>query len=84
LQAELMARHPQLKVLVLAAELSDESGLAGALTRAREVGPVDILVNAAGVGASALFDRTDWSRTRQVLLTNVVAIAHRLLAPGQR
>jgi short-subunit dehydrogenase len=74
-QTELMARHPQLKVLTVATDLSDEDEVAGVLARVREIGSVDILVNAAGLGASGLFDRTDWSRTRQVLRTNVVALA---------
>ena len=84
LRTELMALHPQLKVLALAADLSDEGDIAGVLARVREIGPVDVLVNAAGVGASALFDRTEWSRTRQVLRTNVVAIAQlsAALVPG--
>jgi hypothetical protein len=77
LRTELLAKHPHLKkVLVLAADLSDEGDVAGVLARIREqVGDVDVLVNNAGVGDSALFDRADWSRTRQVLRTNVVAVA---------
>lgn len=76
LRTELLARHPQLKVVALAADLSDEGDVAGVLARVREqVGPVDVLVNNAGVGDSALFDGAEWSRTRQVLRTNVVAIA---------
>jgi short-subunit dehydrogenase len=38
-------------------------------------GPVDILVNNAGVGDQELFDQAEWSRTRQVLHTNVLAVA---------
>jgi short-subunit dehydrogenase len=75
LQTELVARHPQLKVLTVAADLSDEDEVAGVIARVSEIGSVDLLVNAAGLGASGLFDRTDWSRTRQVLRTNVVALA---------
>ena len=74
LRTELLARHPQLKVVALAADLSDEGEVAGVLARVREqAGPVDVLVNNAGVGDSALFDRAEWSRTRQVLRTNIVA-----------
>ena len=76
LRTELLARHPQLNVVALAVDLSDEGEVAGVLARVREqVGPVDVLVNNAGVGDSALFDRAEWSRTLQVLRTNVVAIA---------
>jgi short-subunit dehydrogenase len=76
LRIELSARHPQLKVVAMAADLSDEGDVADVLARLREqIGPVDVLVNNAGVGDSVLFDRADWSRTLQVLRTNVVAIA---------
>jgi uncharacterized protein len=85
LRTELLAMHPRLKVVVLAADLSDEGDVARVLARIREqVGPVDVLINNAGVGDSALFDRVEWSRTRQVLRTNVVAIAQlsAALIPG--
>lgn len=65
-----------MKVIALEVDLSDEDDIARVLDRVRvEVGLVDVLVNAAGVGDSALFDRTDWGRTRQLLRTNVFAIA---------
>lgn len=76
LQSDLEARHPGLEVISCGVDLSDEDGVARMLDRiSAEIGPVDVLVNAAGVGDSALFDRTQWSRTRQVLRTNVIAIA---------
>jgi short-subunit dehydrogenase len=76
LRAELLARHPQLHVLVAQADLSDETDVDRVLSEVRDrVGPVDILVNNAGVGDQALFDRADWRRTRQVLQTNVLAVA---------
>lgn len=85
LRTELLARHPQLKVVALAADLSDEGEVATVLDRVHErVGQVDVLVNNAGVGDSVLFDRAEWSRTRQVLRTNVIAMAQlsSALVPG--
>ncbi len=41
-----------------------------------QVGPVDVLVNNAGLSDQVLFDRAAWSRTRQVLYTNVIGLAH--------
>ncbi|MBV9762838.1 MAG: SDR family oxidoreductase [Acidobacteriaceae bacterium] len=85
LRAELLARHPKLSVAVLAADLSNEREIEALLARvAEQVGTVDVLVNNAGLGDSALFDRADWTRTRQILLTNVVAVARltAALAPG--
>jgi len=76
LRAELTGRHPQLRVLALAADLSDEREVDRVLSEVREqVGDVDILVNNAGVGDQALFDHAEWRRTRQVLSTNVLAVA---------
>ena len=76
LRRELLAGHPRLKVVALAADLSDEGDVTSLLARVHEqVGSVDVLVNNAGIGDAVLFDRADWSRTRAVLRTNVVAIA---------
>jgi uncharacterized protein len=85
LGTDLRARHPGLEVVVLQADLSDEADVDRVLAEVRErVGPVDILVNNAGVGDQALFDRAEWPRTRQVLRTNVLAVAQltQLLVPS--
>ena len=77
LRASLVTRHPQLRVVVLRADLSDEADVERAVSEVRQqAGPVDILVNNAGAGDQALFDGADWRRTRQVLATNVLAVAH--------
>ncbi len=85
LRAELLGRHPDLKVVALTADLSDEREVEALLHRVEEqAGPVDVLVNNAGLGYSALFDRSDWARTRQVLQTNILAVARltSALVPG--
>ncbi len=76
LQEDLLGQHPNLRVVILPADLSDEGDVDRVLSEVRDqVGEVDILVNNAGVGDQALFDRTDWPRTRRVLQTNVLAVA---------
>lgn len=76
LGAELAARHPNLKVIALRADLSDEREIEALLRQLEErAGPVDVLVNNAGLGYSALIDRSDWARTRNVLQTNILAVA---------
>src|ERR1700732_2331473 len=51
LRIELSARHPQLKVVAVAADLSDEGDVADVLARLREpIGPVDVLGKHGGVG----------------------------------
>ena len=77
LRDDLVSAHPSLRVVVLPGDLSDEADVDRLLHRIREeVGAVDVLVNNAGVGDQALFDRTSWERTRRVLATNVVGVAH--------
>lgn len=76
LRTELLARHPKLKVIALSADLSDERQIEALLRRVEEqAGPVDVLVNNAGLSYSALIDQSDWARTRQVLHTNILAVA---------
>jgi uncharacterized protein len=76
LRTDLLERYLGLRVVVLAADLSDEGEIEVLLRRVAEhAGSVDVLVNNAGVGDSVLFDRSDWKRTRQVLRTNVTAVA---------
>lgn len=76
LRTSLLARHPRLRVITLPVDLSDENDVDRALTEAGEkAGAIDVLVNNAGVGDQALADRTDWARVRNVLRTNVLAVA---------
>jgi uncharacterized protein len=76
LRSQLSQQYPGLDVIALAADLADERDIEALLARVSEgVGQVDVLVNNAGVGDSVLFDRSDWKRTRQVLHTNVLAVA---------
>ncbi len=76
LRDTLLAERPGLRVLCLPADLSDENGVERAVADVRErAGPVDVLINNAGVGDQALFDLADWARTRAVLHTNVFAVA---------
>ena len=76
LRSSLLARHPQLRVLTLPVDLSDEADVERALAEAGEwAGSVDVLVNNAGVGDQALADQADWARVRNVLCTNVLAVA---------
>jgi short-subunit dehydrogenase len=76
LRTSLLARHPQLQVLTLPVDLSNETDVDRALAEvAEQAGAVDVLVNNAGIGDQALADRADWARVRNVLRTNVLAVA---------
>jgi short-subunit dehydrogenase len=75
LRAELMAAHPRLQVVALPVDLSDERDVDRGVAALREqAGAVDVLINNAGMGDQALFDAADWTRTRQLLHTNVLAV----------
>ena len=85
LREQLLGRYPGVKVVVLAADLSDEHEASRLLARVFEqAGAVDVLVNNAGLGDSVLFDRAEWARTRQILWTNIFAVAQltSALVPG--
>ena len=85
LQEELLGRYPGLKIVASTADLSDEHEIERLLAKVSEqAGAVDVLVNNAGLGDSVLFDRSEWARTRQVLRTNVFAVAQltSALVPG--
>lgn len=85
LRGQLLARYPGLKVIVLAADLSDEHEAERLPAKVSEdAGAVDVLVNNAGLGDSVLFDRAEWARTRQILRTNIFAVAQltSALVPG--
>ena len=85
LRGQLLGRYPGLNVVVLAADLSDEHEAGRLLTKVFEqAGAVDVLVNNAGLGDSVLFDRAEWARTRQILWTNIFAVAQltSALVPG--
>ncbi len=76
LRTSLRARHPRLQVLTLTVDLSDEDDVNRTLATAGEqAGAVDVLVNNAGVGDQILADQADWARVRNLLRTNVMAVA---------
>ncbi len=76
LRTSLRARHPQLQVVTLPVDLSDETDVDRALAEAgAQAGAIDVLVNNAGVGDQALIDQAEWARVRNMLHTNVLAVA---------
>ncbi len=85
LAAELRARHPTLLVRAETCDIGDLAAVARLLdTVAREVGPIDVLVNNAGMGDIALLERSDWNKLDQMIRLNVVALTYltrRLVGP---
>jgi uncharacterized protein len=85
LAAELGARHPRLRLALMPCDLVDRAATDAMLDRvAAEVGPVDTLINSAGMGSIGVFDRTDWDQIEQMVRINVLALTYlswRLLPP---
>jgi short-subunit dehydrogenase len=85
LQDELRADYPTLTVHVAPCDLSDSAAIDAMLAEVtRQVDPVDILINNAGIGDQALYEQADWSRIERMIRVNVIAIAllTRRLVPG--
>jgi uncharacterized protein len=85
LRTELAGAAPGGEVLVEPCDLSDAAALEAlcACLLAR-LGGIDLLVNNAGLGDLALFERSEWGRIERILRVNVVAptlLIHRFL-PG--
>jgi short-subunit dehydrogenase len=82
---ELARARPALRVVVRAVDLNDRPATGAALDAlAAEGVSVDVLVNNAGFGDAALFERADWDKTERMIELNVVSatfLLHRLI-PG--
>lgn len=74
---ELIAAHPELKVKVLAADLTDPKArihLINALST-EELYP-DLLINNAGMGDYGEFRTSEWEKTEQMIRLNMEALTH--------
>ncbi len=73
--SELRARFPTLNAVVEAADLADPEAVQDLIGRleARRL-QVDVLINNAGLGESELFERSSWSRIRQIVEVDIVAL----------
>jgi hypothetical protein len=82
LRDELLAARPDLKVHLLPCDLADPVAAARVADDAlAAMGRVDVLVNNAGVGDYALFDRADPETVARMITLNVsslVALTHKL------
>lgn len=76
LAESLRARHPQLAVHVRRCDLGDVSAARALFDEVeRSVGPVDVLVNNAGLGDVGMFDLVDWERLEKMITLNVTSLA---------
>jgi short-subunit dehydrogenase len=72
----LRARHPKLEVHVRGCDLGDVAAaraLVGEVEGA--VGPVDVLVNNAGLGDIGMFDLVEWERLEKMITLDCTALA---------
>lgn len=72
----LRAKHPRLEVHVRGCDLGDVAAARALFDEVeRSVGPVDVLVNNAGVGDIGMFDLADWGRLEKMITLNVTSLA---------
>jgi short-subunit dehydrogenase len=80
-------REHGVRAEVFAADLTDPSVPAAIITRATELGlPVDVLINNAGLSASAKFSDTPWDSVAgelRLMVTAVTELTHRAI-PGMK
>jgi short-subunit dehydrogenase len=85
LARELAGVRPNLRVMVRAVDLVDRAKTGAMLDELENEGlAIDVLINNAGFGDYALFERSGWTKTEQMLELNVVSttfLLHRLV-PG--
>lgn len=75
LKKELEAVNPKLKVCVAPCDVSEVPDLERMVAQVeRELGPVDLLINNAGLGYIGLFERGGWDKNHQMLRVNVEAL----------
>lgn len=83
LATELRELNPHLQVLAISCDLNELSSLDQLLAQIDEtIGPVDILINNAGMGDASFFEQSSWTKLSQMFQTNMIApayLAHKLL-----
>ncbi len=85
LRAELMARHPKLRIEVHPADLSRSEAIDELLTWIEHENlPIDLLINNAGLGDRGSFATADPQRVAEILRVNILALTQltRGLLPG--
>ncbi|QQR99825.1 MAG: SDR family NAD(P)-dependent oxidoreductase [Austwickia sp.] len=73
LAGELRAGHPQLGVTVRPTDLADTSAVSALADEILAAGPIDVLINNAGLGQECRFVDQDWDRIAQLIAVNVTA-----------
>lgn len=77
LKAELVSRHPALKVRVLPCDLGDAAARDALYTTLKDEGtPVDALINNAGLGLHGPFLESDWNGLQNMIAVDVSAVTH--------
>jgi short-subunit dehydrogenase len=83
LASELRREHRGLRILVQPCDVAEPASVDRMLQSvAREAGPVDILINNAGIGGIGLFECAPWEKLEAMIRVNVTGLTyltHRLL-----
>ncbi len=81
LREELLKKNPRLNVVLGVCDLNDVTQaetMIHAVTK--EAGPIDVLINNAGLGDLGVFDRAKWDKTRRMIDVNVTSLTYLTLA----
>ena len=77
LAAELRGRVPFLPVTVHACDLTDLDAAAAMLAAVQAAhGPIDVLINNAGMGDIGLYEDARWEKTQQMITLNITALSY--------
>ncbi|MDP3278697.1 MAG: SDR family oxidoreductase [Deltaproteobacteria bacterium] len=77
LSEELLRANPQLIVIIEPCDISDLTACGAMLDRVeRSAGPIDILINNAGIGHMALYEAAPWHELAAMIQLNVVALSY--------
>jgi uncharacterized protein len=77
LAEQLKAANPNLEVLVQSCDLSDLNAVDEMLAAVEErLGPLDILINNAGMANFGLFEKSSWDRVHLMIQVNITALTY--------
>lgn len=82
---ELKSQYPALTVMSLSCDLGDLEACKTLLAEIRrQAGPVDLLINNAGVGDYGLLETADWDKLQSILRLNLISLTYlsHQLVPG--
>lgn len=77
LKKEFLEKNPRIKVGIFPCDVTDFNAVDSLFSQIeQEFGPIDILINNAGMGDISLFEKASWQKLEQMLNLNVAAFTY--------